>query len=105
MNSVDEIIAELQAKGAALGVWLFGPGGVISGAVKDPSIKAPMDFKIKGVTYFDFGERQIWAEPIGQTNTTLVLLFDNRPSLGFIRLRLRHAEKAIKEALYRGVDG
>lgn len=51
MNRVDEIMAELLAKAAALGVWLFGPNGdVISGAVKDLSVETPKTVSITGVT-------------------------------------------------------
>lgn len=85
---VDETMAELLAKTAALGVWLFGPrGDVIAGAVKDSSIEAPMAVSITGVTYF--GERHIYAEPLG--SKILVFMFDDRPSLGLIRLGVRKA--------------
>jgi hypothetical protein len=104
MNIVDTIMAELLAGASALGAWLIGPkGDVISGAVTEPSIKPPMMVMIAGTTFIDLGDRQLYAEPLGKTQTTLVLLFDNRPSLGLIRLRLRQAEKAIRQELYRGV--
>jgi hypothetical protein len=105
MNRVDDIMAALLAEPAALGGWLFGPkGDVISGAVKEPSLEPPISCLVAGETYFDLGDRQIYAKPIGQTNATLVLVFDQRASFGLITLRVRKVEEAIKQALYRGAD-
>jgi hypothetical protein len=106
MNRVDEIVAELLANTGALGVWLLGAmvvannqhqNEVLAGAVKDPSIKPPMKILVGSETYFDFVERQIFAEPIGQA--TLVFVFDDRSSLGLIRLRVRNAKDAIARGL------
>jgi hypothetical protein len=106
MNRMDDIMAELLAEPAVLGVWLLGPkGDAISGAAKDPSIKAPISCLVAGETYFDLTDRQIYAKPIGQTNATLVLVLDHRASFGLITLRVRKAEEAIKQGLYRGADG
>lgn len=106
MNRVDEIIAELLRDTNALGVWLLGAmvvennqhrNEVIGGASKDATFKPPMKVLIESETYFDFVQTQVFAEPIG--GATLVFLFDDRSSLGLIRLRVRHAKDAIKLAL------
>lgn len=106
MNSVDEIVAELLANTGALGVWLLGAmlvadnqhqNEVLAGAVQDPSIKRPMKLMVEGETYFDFVEWQLFAQPIGKA--TLVFVFNDRSSLGLIRLRVRNAKEAIERAL------
>lgn len=66
-------------------------------------METPKTVSITGVTYLDFGDRYIYAEPLG--SKTLVFTFDHQPSLGLIRLGIRKAEKAIEEALYRGFGG
>lgn len=106
MTAVEEIVAELLASTNALGVWLLGAmvvennqqhNKVLARAVRDPSVKPPLKVFIEGETYFDFGQTQMVAEPIGRA--TLVLVFDDQSSLGLVRLRLRHARDAIKLAL------
>jgi hypothetical protein len=106
MNRVDEIIAELLASTGALGVWLLGrmvvvdnqhQNEVLAGAVKDSSIKPPMKLMIESETYFDFIDRQIFAKRIGEA--TLLFIFDDKSSLGLIRLRLRQAEEMMRQAL------
>jgi hypothetical protein len=106
MTRVDEIIAELLTNTAALGVWLFGrmvvannqhQSEMLAGAVKDSSIKPPMKLVVESETYFDFVDRQIFADRIGEA--TLLFIFDDRSSLGLIRLRVRQAKEAIEQAL------
>src|SRR3954471_19692419 len=104
MNRVDEIIAELLTNSAALGVWLLGrmvvvnnqhQNEVLAGAVKEASIKPPMKLLIESETYFDFLDRQIFADRIGEAS--LVFVFDDRSSLGLIRLRVRQTREAIEQ--------
>ncbi len=87
MSRMDELVAELLGNTGALGVWLLGTmviahnqhqNEVLAGAVKDPSIKPPMKVLVESETYFDFVERQIFAEPIGRA--TLVFVFDDTAS-------------------------
>ncbi len=103
---MDEIIGELLANTGALGVWLLGPmivsnnqhqNEVLAGAVKDPSIKPPMKVLLEGETYLDLVERQIFATRVG--SAVLVFVFDDRSSLGLIRLRVRNAQEALERAL------
>jgi len=103
MDRVDEIVAELLRDTNALGVWLLGAiviadnqqhNEVIAFAVADPSIKPPMKVLIESETYFDFVRTQLFAEPIGRA--ALVFVFDDRSSLGLVRLRIHHARDAIK---------
>lgn len=103
---MDEIFTDLLGTTGALGVWLLGTSVVadnehkneiLAGAVKDPSIKPPMKALVESEMYFDFVEMQIFAAPIGRA--TLVFVFDDRSSLGLIRLRVRHAKDAIERAL------
>lgn len=106
MSWVDEIVAELLANTGALGVWLLSAmlvadnqhqNEVLAGAVQDPSIKRPTKLMVEGETYLDFVEWQLFAQPIG--NATLVFVFNDRSSLGLIRLRVRNAKEAIERAL------
>ena len=86
---MDQIVAGLLGNTGALGVWLLGrtviahnqhQNEVLAGAVKDPSIKPPVNILVESETYFDFAERQIFAEPIGRA--TVVFVFDDRSSRG-----------------------
>lgn len=106
MNHVDELVAELLTNTGALGVWLLGrmevannqlQNQVIASAVKDSSISPPLKVMIEGETYFDFVDRQIFADRV--VGTTLVFVFDDRSSLALIKLRVRHAREAIEHAL------
>lgn len=106
MARMDEIVAELLADSGALGVWLIGataiakqphPSGVLAAAVTDASIASPAQVCVEGETFFAFGDRKIFAEPIG--GATLVIVFDDRSSLGLIRIRVRNAKQAIERAL------
>lgn len=106
MNRVDEIVSELLTSTAALGVWLLGGkvvvnnqprNEVLAGAVKDSSVKPPLNLFIQGETHADFADWQLFADRIGAAS--LVVVFDDRSSLGLIRLRVRQAKQAIEQAL------
>lgn len=107
MSRVDELVAELLTNTGALGVWLLGStvvqdnqprNQVLAAAVKgDSAVKPPAKIVVEAETYFDFIDWQLYAERIG--GATLVFIFDDRSSLGLIRLRVRHAKDAIKRAL------
>ncbi len=101
---MDEIIGALLTDTYALGVWLLGSnankmhhGDVLAAAVTDPSLKPPRTVFVESETYFDFEDRRIFAQPIGPA--TLVFVFDDRSSLGLIRLRVRTAREALEREL------
>ncbi|MGE5186244.1 MAG: hypothetical protein ACM31C_29520 [Acidobacteriota bacterium] len=105
---MDDIVAELLATTGALGVWVLGAmvvanneqhNEVLAAAAKDPSIRPPMKVLLESEAYFDFVDRQIFAAPL--SSAILVIAFDDRSSLGLIRLRVRHAKEAIERALAR----
>lgn len=56
-----------------------------------------MKLMVEGETYFDFVEWQLFAQLIGKA--TLVFVFNDRSSLGLIRLRVRNAKEALECAL------
>ena len=108
---MDEIVADLLSNTDALGVWLLGDpvvqdnqprNQVLAAAVKDASIKPPAKVVVDAETYLDFVDWQLFAEPIGKA--TLVFIFDDRSSLGLIRLRVRQAKDAIRRALGTRTD-
>lgn len=69
----------------------------LAGAVRDSSVKPPLKLMIEREAYFDFVDRQIFATRIG--GATLLFIFDDKSSLGIIKLRVRQAEETIRQAL------
>lgn len=103
---MDQIVAELLAGTGALGVWLLGPmvvvgnepqNVVLASAVTDPSLLPPATILVEDWTCVHHGDHQLFAEAIG--GVLLVVMFDERSSLGLIRLRVRRARDAISRVL------
>jgi hypothetical protein len=95
---VEEIVSKLLADTAALGVWLLGDQSeMLTSAVQDDSIKPPIKAVVGGETYLEFVDTQIFAIPL--EGATLVILFNDRSSLGLIRLRVIRVKAAIQQAL------
>jgi hypothetical protein len=106
---LDAIVAGLLADTAALGVWLLsGPKldepseHVLARAVREPSIQPPRITDIENEPLiFGVADHGAYAERIGAA--VLVIAFDDRTSLGLIRLRARKAREAIATAVTLGI--
>lgn len=111
---IDEILDELLVSTGALAVWLLGTATIVdnqlqnpvlAGAVQDPSITPPAKVFVANdfVANDFFGEpsddRSLFAQPIGRA--IVVVIFDDRSSLGLVRLRIRRSTGAIEAALAR----
>jgi len=103
---MDQIIARLLLDTGALGVWLLGPVTIdgnrdtcelLASAIADASIAPPVKVVVQSETYFDFGERKVFALPVGAA--TLVVVFSERTSLGVVRLRAIKAKVALQHVL------
>jgi hypothetical protein len=70
---------------------------LLASAVRDASVAAPVKIVVQGETYFDFGERKIFALPVAAA--TLVVVFGERTSLGLVRLRAIKAKAALQRVL------
>lgn len=70
---------------------------VLASAVTDPSILPPATITVESEIFGQHGDHQLFAERIG--GVLLVVVFDERSSLGLIRLRVRRAREAIKQVL------
>lgn len=108
---MQEIVADLLGSTGALGVWLLGamrgtaPQKLLASAVHDTTtLKPPAKFILDsdGYAIFVFEDTTFFAQRIGHATTTIVVAFDNRSSLGLIRLRVRNASHAIESALASG---
>jgi hypothetical protein len=95
---VQQILEDLLASTNAMGVWLLERDDVIAGAAKDLSA-APPRVRVEGETWIEIAGTQVFAQPIGRA--TLVFVFDDKSSVGLIRLRVRHAKAAIQRELTR----
>lgn len=98
--SAQPLVDELLASTSALGVWLLGaPAGnegrsaMIAAAVQSPDITAPQQLIVNGEVYLGFADRKIFAQNLG--GVVIVVVFDDRSSLGLIRLRVRNSAHAL----------
>lgn len=72
---------------------------VFAAATADATVTVPRVY-VQGETVIELGDMQLLAEPV--RGFTLVVLFNQRSTLGLVRLRVHKARRAIEQAIDEG---